>query len=61
MNENLVVPPHVVEAIINHASGSARSGVAGTYNRAQYLNQRRAALEHWGEVVEALYEPQSTL
>ena len=26
------VPPHIVEAVLNHVSG-ARAGVAGVYNR----------------------------
>jgi integrase len=36
--------PHVVEAVLNHVSG-ARKGVAGTYNKAQYLKQKREALD----------------
>jgi integrase len=42
----LGIPPHIVEAALNHVSG-ARAGVAGTYNRAAYLDERRAALERW--------------
>jgi integrase len=38
--------PHVVEAVINHVSGH-RGGVAGVYNRAQYLTEKKAALEKW--------------
>jgi integrase len=47
MNERLSVPPHVVEAVVNHMSGSAKAGVAGVYNRALYLDERRSALERW--------------
>jgi hypothetical protein len=47
MNEKLEVAPHVVEAIVNHVSGMAKAGVAGVYNRALYLDGRRAAIEHW--------------
>src|SRR5262245_36582895 len=39
--------PHVVEAIVNHISGS-KAGVAGVYNRAQYLPEKREALARWG-------------
>ena len=39
--------PHVVEAIVNHLSG-ARAGVAGVYNRAAHLTEKRQALELWG-------------
>jgi len=42
------VPPHIVEAIVNHISGT-RAGVAGVYNRATYLPEKSKALEEWGE------------
>lgn len=51
MNERLSVPPHVVEAVVNHQSGLAKAGVAGVYNRALYLDERRKALEGWAELV----------
>ena len=41
------VPPHVVEVILGHVSGH-KAGVAGTYNKAIYLDERRDALERWG-------------
>ena len=47
--EQLGVAPHVVEAVVNHISGSAKAGVAGVYNRALYLDERRTALERWAE------------
>jgi integrase len=47
LNENKFAPPHVIEAIVNHVSGH-RAGVAGTYNKALYLDERRRALESWG-------------
>ncbi|MCK7581509.1 MAG: integrase family protein [Chromatiales bacterium] len=46
----ICVLPHVIEATINHVSG-VRSGVAGTYNRALYLDERRAALDAWAGYV----------
>lgn len=45
--------PHVIEAILNHVSGS-KSGVAGTYNRALYETEKREALEQWAAYVEKL-------
>jgi hypothetical protein len=36
----------VGEATINHVSGF-RAGVAGTYNRALYLDERKSALDAW--------------
>jgi integrase len=41
-------PPHVVEAVLNHQSGSKR-GVAGIYNLNTYLPEKTAALTLWSE------------
>jgi integrase len=49
MNDELGVAPHVVEAAINHVSGEAKRGVAGTYNRALYLEERTRALQAWAD------------
>jgi integrase len=49
----LGVQPHVVEAVLNHISGY-RSGVAGTYNRAQYAAEKKAALERWAVQIKKL-------
>lgn len=43
-------PVHVVEAVLNHASGSV-SGIAAVYNRHNYADEKRAALEAWGRHV----------
>jgi integrase len=51
MNERLAIAPHIVEAIVNHVSGPAKRGVAGVYNRAIYLDDRRRALEAWADFV----------
>ena len=45
--------PHVVDRVLNHTSGTIR-GVARIYNRFDYLDERRAALEAWGRAVEAI-------
>jgi integrase len=52
---NLGVAPHVVEAVLNHISGS-KGGVAGIYNKAQYLPERRAALTLWAAHLTAIVE-----
>jgi integrase len=49
----LGVQPHIIEAILNHYSGH-RSGVAGIYNKAKYLEEMRAALEKWAAHVATL-------
>lgn len=48
-------PPHVVEAVLNHRSGTRR-GVAGVYNRFDYADEKRQALEAWGRYVIGLVE-----
>ena len=47
VNEMSLAEPHIIEATVNHVSGKAKAGVAGIYNRAQYLAQRRELLERW--------------
>ena len=41
------IAPHVIEAIVNHVSGH-KAGVAGVYNKAVYLPERKAALAAMG-------------
>lgn len=48
-------PPHVVEAVLNHRSGTRR-GVAGVYNRFAYTEEKAAALEAWARSVLSLVE-----
>lgn len=52
-NEN-GVDPHVVEAMLNHASGSARQGVAGRYNKAMYREPKRKGFALWAAHVARL-------
>jgi integrase len=47
------IPPHVIEAVLNHVSGH-RAGIAGVYNRSLYTAEKRDALIRWGNYVEAL-------
>jgi integrase len=46
----LNIPPHVVDKVLNHVSGTIHS-VAAVYNRFAYIDDRRAALEAWGRYV----------
>lgn len=48
-------PPHVVEAVLNHRSGTRR-GVAGVYNRFDYAEEKRQALDAWGRFVLTLVQ-----
>jgi integrase len=54
----LNVKPHVVDKILNHVSGKIR-GVAAVYNRFEYLEERRAALDVWGRYVDNLLNLES--
>jgi len=49
----LGIAPHIIEAVLNHVSG-AKAGVAGTYNRAAYLPEKKAALERWAAHIDGL-------
>jgi integrase len=55
MHEKLQVPPHIVEAVLNHVSGH-KAGVAGTYNVAQYKEEKQAALARWALHVQGIVE-----
>jgi integrase len=52
MHEDLNVPPHIVEAVLGHVGGH-KAGVAGTYNKATYREDKRRALERWDAVLMA--------
>lgn len=54
MNDRLDISPHVVEACVNHVSGGAKMGVAGVYNKALYVKDRKKAFDAWGEFVNQL-------
>lgn len=41
---SISIPPHVIEAVLNHISG-AKAGVVGTYNVYAYEPEKKAALE----------------
>ena len=46
LSHGLGVPPHVIEAILNHVSGH-KAGVAQVYNRSTYEKEKRIALDQW--------------
>jgi integrase len=50
MNDRGIAPPHIIEAIVNHISGH-RGGIAGIYNKAVYMDERRRALEAWAKLI----------
>jgi integrase len=56
---DLGVMPHIIEAVLNHISGS-KAGVAGTYNRSMYEPEKRAALELWAKHVAPVTDQSKT-
>ncbi|HLN23356.1 MAG TPA: integrase arm-type DNA-binding domain-containing protein [Patescibacteria group bacterium] len=57
--QRLGVRLEVTEAVLNHVSGS-RSGIVGVYQRHSWADEKRAALDAWGEHVMALVEGRTT-
>jgi integrase len=49
----LGIAVHVVEAALNHRSGSIR-GIAAVYNRYDYGTEKRAAMQTWARHVETI-------
>jgi integrase len=49
------VRPDVIELVVNHRSGH-RGGIAGVYNKAEMMPERRAALEAWERRVVEIVE-----
>jgi integrase len=52
----LGIAPHIADKVLNHTAGTIR-GVTAIYNRFEYLDERKAALETWGRFVESLVRP----
>ena len=52
---DLGVQPHVVEAVLNHVSGS-KAGIAGVYNLALYEAEKRTALARWADHVRSVVD-----
>ena len=51
--ERLSISPVIADKILNHASGQVR-GVAAIYQHGEYLEDRRAALQKWGNFIQEL-------
>ena len=51
----LGIAPHIADKVMNHQSGTI-SGVAAVYQRHEFLEERKTALEAWGRHVQALLD-----
>ncbi|MEM9308785.1 MAG: site-specific integrase [Pseudomonadota bacterium] len=49
----LGIPVRVTEAVLNHVSGTG-GGIVGVYQRHDYADEKRRALEAWGEKAEMI-------
>jgi integrase len=54
MGEVLDIPPHIVSEVLAHLT--FKQGSEGTYNKAKYLPQKRAAIERWAAYLLAAVE-----
>ncbi|MDW9618311.1 integrase arm-type DNA-binding domain-containing protein [Sinorhizobium meliloti] len=52
----LGVEPHVIEAVLNHKSGTIK-GVAAVYNRYDYDREKRRALSRWERHIKTIIAP----
>ncbi len=59
MADDLRTAPHIIESVLNHVSGS-KGGIAGVYNRALHLDERRDAIEAWSRHLLTLVGVRST-
>ena len=55
--QRLGVRFEVTEAVLNHVSGASRSGVAAVYQRHEWADEKRAALNAWAEFIDRLVNP----
>jgi hypothetical protein len=46
----------VIEKVLNHAGGSF-AGIVGVYQRHEFADEKRAALQQWADYVERLVRP----
>ena len=51
----LGIAPHIADKILNHQSGTI-SGVAAVYQRHEFLDERKTALNAWGNYVQSLLD-----
>jgi integrase len=52
---NIGIQPHIIEAVLNHQSGSKR-GIAGVYNRSIYAKEVNDAMLRWSDHIRMLID-----
>jgi integrase len=53
LSEHGTEPAHI-DALLNHASGVAKSGIRSIYNRAEYRGPKKIALAKWAEHIASI-------
>lgn len=56
LGDTLGVPPHIAERCLNHSLGT----IVKTYDRGDYIEQRREALEKWNAFLRRLLAPEQS-
>ena len=59
LHERLNTPPHIVERILAHVGH--QSGIAGKYNKSEYLVEKRRALDRWADYLHAAVEGRTNI
>jgi integrase len=59
LGAGLGIEPHVIEACLNHVSGT-KAGIVGTYQRGTYPREKKAALDLWADRLIAIVEGRPT-
>jgi integrase len=55
--QRLGVRFEVTEAVLNHISGASRSGIAAVYQRHNWADEKRAALDAWANHLDRILNP----
>lgn len=58
LNESFNIRPDVIEAQLAH---KGRDAVRAIYNRSEYLDERRGAMQTWADYLDGLREEELTL
>jgi integrase len=54
------IPPWVADVCLHHV-GEAKKGIKRTYNHADYIDEKRDAMEKWGSYIDSLVNKQPKL
>jgi integrase len=58
--DKLKIDLHITESCMNHVGGVAKAGAKKHYNFAEYADQKREAMQVWGDYIERIAKPQQS-